>query len=100
MLLGDIGSFVAEAQRAIDDKVSLPAGYLTTWGGQFRLQQQANARLAIVVPVTLIEYSTGFGRGSDCFMAQWSEFIRTGIRWLYRIIWYRTGKWYGAGYLS
>lgn len=50
----DIGSFVAEAQRAIDDKVSLPAGYLTTWGGQFRLQQQANARLAIVVPVTLI----------------------------------------------
>jgi len=50
----DIGSFVAEAQQAIDDKVSLPAGYLTTWGGQFRLQQQANARLAIVVPVTLI----------------------------------------------
>jgi len=50
----DIGSFVAEAQRAIDDKVSLPAGYLTTWGGQFRLQQQANARLAIVVPVTLM----------------------------------------------
>ncbi len=50
----DIGSFVAEAQQAIDDKVSLPAGYLTTWGGQFRLQQQANARLAIVVPVTLM----------------------------------------------
>jgi len=50
----DIGSFVAEAQRAIDSKVSLPPGYLTTWGGQFRLQQQANARLAVVVPVTLI----------------------------------------------
>ncbi len=50
----DIGSFVAEAQQAIDNKVSLPPGYLTTWGGQFRLQQEANARLAVVVPVTLI----------------------------------------------
>ena len=50
----DIGSFVAEAQQAIDDNVKLPPGYLTTWGGQFRLQQQANARLAVVVPMTLI----------------------------------------------
>ncbi|MFG0283606.1 MAG: efflux RND transporter permease subunit [Phycisphaerales bacterium JB039] len=50
----DIGSFVAEAQQAIEREVDLPAGYLTTWGGQFRLQQQANARLAVVVPVTLL----------------------------------------------
>ena len=50
----DIGSFVAEAQRAIDRDLDLPAGYLATWGGQFRLQQQANARLAVVVPVTLL----------------------------------------------
>ncbi len=49
----DIGSFVSEAQRAIDNSVSLPPGYLLTWGGQFRLQQEANKRLAVVVPVTL-----------------------------------------------
>ncbi len=36
----DIGSFVAEAQRAIDAEVDLPAGYLVTWGGQFGLQQE------------------------------------------------------------
>lgn len=51
---GDIGSFVAEAQRTIDAGVSLPPGYLVTWGGQFRLQQEANHRLAVVVPVTLL----------------------------------------------
>ena len=50
----DIGSFVAEAQRAIDSEVDLLAGYLVTWGGQFELQRQANRRLAMVVPVTLL----------------------------------------------
>ena len=50
----DIGTFVEEAQRAIDEQVDLPPGYLVTWGGQFRLQQEANKRLALVVPATLV----------------------------------------------
>ncbi|GAB4174874.1 MAG: CusA/CzcA family heavy metal efflux RND transporter [Geothermobacteraceae bacterium] len=50
----DIGTFVADGQRVIADKVQLPAGYLVSWGGQFELQQQANKRLALVVPVTLL----------------------------------------------
>ena len=50
----DIGSFVKEAQKAIDENVKLPEGYFVTWGGQFRLQQEANKRLMIVVPITLL----------------------------------------------
>ncbi len=50
----DIGSFVADAQEAIDQRVDLPPGYLVTWGGQFELQRKANRRLALVVPVTLL----------------------------------------------
>ena len=50
----DIGSFVEEAQEAIDRQVDLPPGYLVTWGGQFRLQQEANKRLATVIPITLL----------------------------------------------
>jgi cobalt-zinc-cadmium resistance protein CzcA len=50
----DIVSFVEEAQKAIDKNVILPAGYMVTWGGQFRLQQEANKRLAVVIPITLI----------------------------------------------
>lgn len=49
----DIGSFVADAQEAIDAEVNLPPGYYVTWGGQYELQQEANKRLAVVVPVTL-----------------------------------------------
>jgi cobalt-zinc-cadmium resistance protein CzcA len=50
----DIGSFVDEAQQAIDAKVKLPPAYLVDWGGQFELQEEANNRLALVVPVTLL----------------------------------------------
>lgn len=50
----DIGSFVEEAGRAIEQSVELPTGYFVTWGGQFRLQQEANRRLAVVVPITLL----------------------------------------------
>ncbi len=49
----DIGSFVAEAERAIRENVSIPAGYWTTWGGQFEQMQSAARRLQIVVPLAL-----------------------------------------------
>ncbi len=50
----DIGSFVEEARERIEEEVDLPPGYHLTWGGQFRLQQEANRRLALVVPITLL----------------------------------------------
>ena len=49
----DIGSFVAEAQKLTDEQLDLPPGYRLVWGGQFELQQQANARFAVVIPITL-----------------------------------------------
>ncbi len=49
----DIGSFVAEAQERAGAELSLPPGYRVVWGGQFELQQEANARFAVVLPVTL-----------------------------------------------
>ena len=50
----DIGSFVVDAEKAITDEVDLPAGYLTTWGGAYKLQQEANKRFALVIPITLL----------------------------------------------
>ena len=46
----DIGSFVAEAQEAIDREVKVPAGYWLDWGGQFENLMAARDRLMIVVP--------------------------------------------------
>lgn len=54
-LLGrDIGGFVSEAKRKIENAIDLPPGYYITWGGQFELQQRANKRLAIIVPLTIL----------------------------------------------
>ncbi len=50
----DLVGFVEEAKRAVKEKIALPAGYLVQWGGQFENQQRASARLAIVVPVSLL----------------------------------------------
>jgi len=50
----DIGSFIADAQSAIEQKLKLPAGYTLAWSGQFENIQQANARLKWAVPLTFI----------------------------------------------
>ncbi len=49
----DIGTFVEEAQKAIEARIELPPGYLVTWGGQFRNQQRAMERLSVIVPLTV-----------------------------------------------
>lgn len=50
----DIGSFVGEAQAAIEREVVLPPGYYVTWGGQFENLERATERLLIVVPLALV----------------------------------------------
>lgn len=49
----DIGGYVEEARRRIRDKVTLPAGYYLTWGGQFENQERAMRRLLLIAPVTI-----------------------------------------------
>jgi Cu(I)/Ag(I) efflux system membrane protein CusA/SilA len=50
----DLGGYVAEAQKAVAAHVQFPAGYYVTWSGQFEYLQRAEARLKVVVPVTLL----------------------------------------------
>jgi cobalt-zinc-cadmium resistance protein CzcA len=47
----DVGSFVAEAQKAIRERVTLPRGYSIEWGGQFENMTRAENRLLVVVPL-------------------------------------------------
>ncbi|MCF6254793.1 MAG: CusA/CzcA family heavy metal efflux RND transporter [Gammaproteobacteria bacterium] len=50
----DLGSFVQDVQRAIKDKVEVPAGYWVEYGGTYQKLQSATQRLSIVVPITLL----------------------------------------------
>ncbi|MBL8901960.1 MAG: efflux RND transporter permease subunit, partial [Rhizobiales bacterium] len=50
----DIGGYVADAQRVVAEQVVFPPGYYATWSGQFEYLERAKARLAVVVPATLL----------------------------------------------
>jgi len=50
----DIGSFVHDAQQAVALQVTTPPGYFITWGGQFENAQQAERRLLIAIPISLL----------------------------------------------
>jgi copper/silver efflux system protein len=50
----DLGGYVAEAQKAVAASVPFPSGYYVTWSGQFEYLERAEARLKVVVPVTLL----------------------------------------------
>ncbi|MDS4015295.1 MAG: CusA/CzcA family heavy metal efflux RND transporter [Candidatus Accumulibacter sp.] len=49
----DLGGYVADAQAAVAGEVTLPPGYSIGWSGQFEFLERAQARLALVVPMTL-----------------------------------------------
>jgi len=50
----DLGSYVADAQKAVATQVKMPPGYYVTWSGQFEYLERAKARLQLVVPVTVL----------------------------------------------
>jgi len=50
----DIGSYVAEARKAVTDQVKFPAGYYVTWSGQFENMEHAIEKMKVVIPVTLL----------------------------------------------
>ena len=54
----DIGGYVRRAQQHIQETVinqpDFPTGYSVTWSGQYEYMQEANRRLMVVVPITLV----------------------------------------------
>ena len=49
----DVESVVADIQKVMNKKITLPAGYYVTYGGTFENLQAAKSRLALVVPIAL-----------------------------------------------
>ncbi len=49
----DVGSYVGEAKKLLDQSLKLPTGYRIEWSGQFEAIERANRKLRYVVPITL-----------------------------------------------
>jgi Cu(I)/Ag(I) efflux system membrane protein CusA/SilA len=50
----DLGGFVEEARQAVVDTIEFPAGAYVVWSGQFEYLERAQARMRLVVPLTLL----------------------------------------------
>jgi Cu(I)/Ag(I) efflux system membrane protein CusA/SilA len=50
----DVGSYVADARRAVERGVSLPPGYTLAWSGQYEAMERVRERLKVVLPLTLL----------------------------------------------
>ena len=50
----DLGGAVEEAMRNVNAKVQLPRGYHIDWEGEYESQKRAQARLLVIVPLTIL----------------------------------------------
>lgn len=50
----DIGGYVADARKAVNEHVTFPPGYYATWSGQFEYMERAAEKMKVVIPVTLL----------------------------------------------
>ncbi|MCE7913478.1 MAG: efflux RND transporter permease subunit [Nitrosomonas sp. PRO4] len=83
----DIGSYIADAQRAVREQVQFPQGYYATWSGQFEYMQRAAEKLKIVVPLTIfmvfVLVYLNFGRFTETLIVMLSvPFSLVGGIWL------------------
>ena len=83
----DLGGYVRDAQNAIAQSVKLPAGFRIAWSGQFEYLERAEARLKLVVPVTLaiifLLLYLNFRRLTETFIVMLSlPFALVGGIWL------------------
>jgi len=101
----DLGSYVAQAQQAVREQVDLPAGYSITWSGQYEYMLRAQARLAQVVPLTLVIifvllYLTFRHAGQALMVMASLPFALVGGFWLIFLLDYNLSVAVGVGFIA
>jgi Cu(I)/Ag(I) efflux system membrane protein CusA/SilA len=98
----DIGGFVDDAKNEVAKEVRLPAGYFLKWTGQYELLQQMQARMRILVPLTLVIVLLllymNFGNLTESLIVLASvPFALVGSIWLMAMLGYNlsTAVWVG-----
>ena len=83
----DLASYIADARRAVQEKVTFPPGAYAVWSGQFEYLERAEAKLRLVVPATLLLIFVllylNFGRLTETLIVMLSlPFALVGGLWL------------------
>ena len=50
----DVGTYVRNAQKLVNERFNLPTGYTMIWSGQYEYMQRAKEKMKLVIPVTLV----------------------------------------------
>jgi Cu(I)/Ag(I) efflux system membrane protein CusA/SilA len=101
----DLGSYVADAQKAVASQVRMPPGFHIEWSGQFEYLQRATAKLQIVVPVTLLIILVllylNFGRITETLIVMASvPFALVGGIWLMDLMGFNMSVAVAVGFIA
>jgi Cu(I)/Ag(I) efflux system membrane protein CusA/SilA len=101
----DIGSYVADAQKAVAAAVKFPPGTYATWSGQYEYMERAAAKLKIVVPVTLLAIFLllylNFRRLTETLIVMLSvPFALVGGLWLMWLLGYNLSVAAAVGFIA
>ena len=101
----DVGTYVKAAQKAVQAKIDLPAGYSLVWSGQYEYMVRAQKRLMIVVPMTLLLIFLllyfNFKDVTESLLVMLSvPFSLTGGFWLMYILGYNMSVAVGVGFIA
>ena len=89
----DIGRYVADARKAVEDEVKVPSGYYLKWTGEYEYMLRVRQRLLLVVPLTLfiimVLLYLNFGSFAQTMIVMASlPFALTGSLWMLYLLGY------------
>nr|MDP2192886.1 efflux RND transporter permease subunit [Rhodoferax sp.] len=101
----DIGSYVADARKAVNAQVKFPPGYYATWSGQFEYMERAIEKMKVVVPITLLLIFLllylNFRRLTETLIVMLSvPFALVGGVWLMWILGYNMSVAVAVGFIA
>lgn len=101
----DLGGYVEDARRAVQQQVKLPPGYRVEWSGQFEYLERARARLAVLIPVTLfiifLLLYLNFRRFTETAIVMLSvPFALTGGIWLVYLMGFNMSVAVAVGFIA
>ncbi|NOX91934.1 MAG: efflux RND transporter permease subunit [Gammaproteobacteria bacterium] len=101
----DLGGYVADAQKIVEQNINLPAGYSVSWSGQYEYMLRAKEKLTYVVPLTLaiifLLLYLNFRNFTECFMVMGSvPLALVGGVWLVYILDYNLSVAVGVGFVA
>ncbi|MGE3476047.1 MAG: efflux RND transporter permease subunit [Rhodospirillaceae bacterium] len=102
---GDLGGYVRRAARAVSEQVTFPPGVYIQWSGQFEYLERAQARLQIIVPITLaiifLLLYLNFRRVTESLIVLMSvPFSLVGGLWLMFVLGYNISVAAAVGFIA